>query len=187
MKEEKIKMIGPFEVELKPIDTQGFILDIGGGGEGIIGKLNGKQVVAIDIKEEELLETKNEALKIVMDARKLQFLPESFDVCTAFFTFMYIKKKDHYTVFKEIKRVLKRDGRFLLWDVVIPEREEDYNIFAVHLKIKIKNEIIETGYGVKWDNTQDINHFKELAKETNFDVIKEWQKDEIFYLEMIKK
>jgi len=187
MEEERIKIIGPFEIELKPIETHGFILDIGGGGAGMIGKLNGRQVIAIDIKEEELLETENEALKIVMDARKLQFLPESFDVCTAFFTFMYIKNEDHHKVFREINRVLKRDGRFLLWDVVIPERREDYDIFAVHLRIKFKNKTLEEGYGVKWDKTQDMDHFKELAKETGFDVIKEWQRDEIFYLEMIKK
>lgn len=184
---ERIKIIGPFEIELQPIDTDGFILDIGGGGAGIIGKLNGRQVIAIDIREEELLEAKNEALKIVMDARKLQFLPESFDVCTAFFTFMYIKNEDHRTVFKEIHRVLKRNGRFLLWDVVIPERKEDYDIFAVHLRMRFKNKTLEEGYGVKWDKTQDMNHFKELAKETGFDVIKEWQRDEIFHLEMIKK
>jgi len=185
--EERIKIIGPFEIELQPIDTDGFILDIGGGGAGIIGKLNGRQVIAIDIREEELLEAKNEALKIVMDARKLQFLPESFDVCTAFFTFMYIKNEDHRTVFKEIHRVLKRNGKFLLWDVVIPERKEDYDIFAVHLRMRFKNKTLEEGYGVKWDKTQDMNHFKELAKETGFDVIKEWQRDEIFHLEMIKK
>ena len=35
-------------IEINPIKTDGFILDIGGGGEGIIGKLNGEQVVAID-------------------------------------------------------------------------------------------------------------------------------------------
>jgi len=187
MEEEKIKIIGPFEIELQPIDTHGFILDIGGGGAGIIGKLNGRQVIAIDIREEELLEAENEALKIVMDARKLQFLQESFDVCTAFFTFMYIKNEDHRTVFKEIHRVLKRNGRFLLWDVVIPERKEDYDIFAVHLRMRFKNKTLEEGYGVKWDKTQDMNHFKKLAKETGFDVIKEWQRDEIFHLEMIKK
>ena len=50
-------------IGLTPIETDGFILDIGGGGRGIIGKLNGRQVVAIDKNERELEETKNEALK----------------------------------------------------------------------------------------------------------------------------
>ena len=60
------KLIGRFTystemqlIELSSIETDGLILDIGGGGEGVIGKLNGKQVVAIDTSERELLETRN--------------------------------------------------------------------------------------------------------------------------------
>jgi len=44
------------------VKADGFILEIGGGGEGIIGGLKGKQVIAIDRNEEKLEETKNEAL-----------------------------------------------------------------------------------------------------------------------------
>ena len=39
-------------IEVSRIETNGLILDVGGGGEGIIGRLNGKQVVAIDTREE---------------------------------------------------------------------------------------------------------------------------------------
>ena len=35
-------------------DLRGSILDIGGGGEGVIGRLYGRQVVAIDNRQEEL-------------------------------------------------------------------------------------------------------------------------------------
>jgi len=56
--EELIKLIQNFvqkfsfsieaqSVELSPIETDGLILDIGGGGAGIIGKLNGRKVVAL--------------------------------------------------------------------------------------------------------------------------------------------
>ncbi|MDH5783132.1 MAG: hypothetical protein OEZ35_05655 [Candidatus Bathyarchaeota archaeon] len=38
-------------IELSPIETDGLILDIGGGGKGIIGKLNGRQVIAVDTSE----------------------------------------------------------------------------------------------------------------------------------------
>ena len=43
--------LNPISMELKSIETDGLVLDIGGGGEGIIGKLNGTQVVAIDTSE----------------------------------------------------------------------------------------------------------------------------------------
>ena len=173
-------------VELRPIETDGLILDIGGGGEGIIGKLNGVQVIAIDTNERELRETQNQALKVVMDATDLKFLPESFDVCTSFFSLMYILNNKHLKVFREAYRVLKKDGKFLVWDVRIPEKRGDYKAFMVRLQVRLPNEEIEAGYGVKW-RTQDIEYFKELAQKTKFKVISEWNMGEIFYLEMSKK
>jgi ubiquinone/menaquinone biosynthesis C-methylase UbiE len=186
MEEKKHYMTQTQLAELSPIQTEGFILDIGGGGEGIIGKLNGKQVVAIDISEEELHETRNEALKVLMDATDLRFLSKSFDVCTAFFCFMYIPNNKHLKVFREVYRVLKDHGKFLIWDVKIPEKSGDYNIFVVRLKVRLPNEEVETGYGTKWDKLQTIEYFKGLARKTKFKVIKEWSKSEIFYLEMEK-
>jgi len=187
------KLVGKFTyctemqlIELSSIETDGLILDIGGGGEGIIGKLNGKQVIAIDTSERELLETQNEALKIVMDATDLKFLPESFDVYTAFFSLMYIPHDKHLTVFKEAYRVLKKEGKFLVWDVSIPEKRGDYEAFLVRLKVRLPNEETEAGYGVKWQ-TQNIEHFKELAQKTKFKITSEWSKGEIFHLEMAKK
>jgi SAM-dependent methyltransferase len=172
-------------IELLPIKTDGFILDIGGGGEGIIGRLNGKQVIAIDKSERELEETANEALKIVMDATDLKFLPKSFDFCTAFFSMMYIPKEKHLRVFEEVHRVLKDNGRFLLWDVTIPERFGDYKAFMVRLKIRLLEKATEAGYGVDWQS-QDIEHFKKLAREIKFEVISEWSNGEIFFLELSK-
>jgi len=172
-------------IELSPIKTDGFILDIGGGGEGIIGRLNGKQVIAIDTSEKELEETKNEALKVVMDATNLKFLSKSFDVCTAFFSFMYIPNDDHLRVFREVYRVLKNHGKFLIWDVKIPRETWDYKAFTVRLKIRLLNEEVETGYGSKW-HPQHIEYFKQLAQKTKFKIVNEWSKGEIFYLEMSK-
>jgi ubiquinone/menaquinone biosynthesis C-methylase UbiE len=116
-------------VEVSRIETDGLILDVGGGGEGIIGRLNGEQVVAIDTREGELMETHNEALKVVMDAADLRFLPKSFDVCTAFFSLMYIPKSIHQKVFEEVFRVLKDRGRFLIWNARIPENVTGYEAF----------------------------------------------------------
>jgi len=176
----------PQSIELSPIETDGLILDIGGGGEGIIGKLNGKQVVAIDVSERELEETQNEALKVVMDATDLKFLPNSFDVCTSLFSLMYIPKKKHLKVFEEAYRVLKDNGRFLIWDVRIPKLDESYNRFVVPLELRLPNEKVETGYGVKLQ-TQDGEHFKELAQKAKFTIAEEWSKGETFHLQLYKR
>jgi hypothetical protein len=54
------------------------------------------------------------------------------------------------------------------------------------LRIKLPDEVVETGYGVKWQ-VQDLENFRKLAHQANFEVVTEWSNEEIFYLEMIKK
>ena len=86
------------------------VLDIGGGGEGIIGLLYGKKVVAIDKLEEELADTNNDAIKILMDACNLEFPNESFDLVTFFYCLMYMDEKTKKKALKEALRVLKYGG-----------------------------------------------------------------------------
>ncbi len=188
MSDEEYYMIKKQTIAMHPIQTTGYILDIGGGGEGIIGKLNGQGVVAVDTRIKELIDTKNESVKIVMDANDLAFPPASFDVATSFFSLMFIKNKDHQRVFEEIHGVLKDEGIFYVWDVRIPLRNVDKLIFGVPLEISLPDQKIETGYGVGWFNKeQDLAYFIELAQKTNFDVITEWCKDEIFHIELMKR
>ncbi|MDH5783131.1 MAG: class I SAM-dependent methyltransferase [Candidatus Bathyarchaeota archaeon] len=120
-----------------------------------------------------------------MDATDLKFLPKSFDVCTAFFSFMYIPKNKHLKIFEEAHRVLKDKRKFLVWNVKIPKKLGDYKAFMVRLKVRLPNEETEAGYGVKW-HTQNIQSFKELGQKTKFKIINEWSKGEIFHLEMSK-
>ncbi len=179
-------LITPQFIELNPLKAQGFILDIGGGGEGIIGRLNGAQAVAIDTSERELRETRNDALKIVMDATDLKFLPNSFDICTAFFSLMYIPESKHSKVFEEVHRVLRDNGQFFLWDVRIPRTDKKYRQVIVPLRIQLPKKTIGTGYGVKWQ-TQDIAYFKKLAEECKFKIVDEWNKGETLHLKMLKE
>jgi hypothetical protein len=83
------------QVRIQEFDVSGPILDLGGGGEGIIGRLKGNQVVAIDISRRELEESPEGPLKIIMDATDLKFLDASFNLVTAYFTMMYIPGEDH--------------------------------------------------------------------------------------------
>lgn len=62
----------------------GGILDIGGGGEGVIGLCYGEKVVAIDLRKDELEQAPDGPLKIVMDAKELSFLEDSFDAVASF-------------------------------------------------------------------------------------------------------
>ena len=172
-------------VEMTPVEAEGFILDIGGGGEGIIGRLNGRDVVAIDLSIRELEETENESLKLVMDAADLKFLPSSFAATTSFFTLLYVDREKQEKVFSEVHRVLEEGGRFLIWDVAIPERVEGKSFFLVRLEIALPDEKVDSGYGVPLVH-QDIEYFKGLAGKTGFKVADEWCRGELFHLELVK-
>ena len=45
----------PVAIEVKDFETEGFVLDVGGGGEGVIGRLKGKDVIAIDYRKDDFL------------------------------------------------------------------------------------------------------------------------------------
>jgi len=170
-------------------EAQGYILDIGGGGEGVIGQLKGEQVVAIDINKRELEEAPPGPLKIVMDGRDLKFIDESFSTATVFFTFMYIDSQDHTKVFQELHRVLNEGGRLLIWDVIFPERTDDQKNTALFpLKITLPQKEIRTGYGVSWPKEGlGLDHYLKLAEETGFSVTAEKVEDNWFYIELKKQ
>jgi ubiquinone/menaquinone biosynthesis C-methylase UbiE len=187
--EERYFFLEQQEVVVHNFEAPGYILDIGGGGEGIIGILKGKKVVAIDPQKKELEEAADGPLKIIMDARDLQFLDDTFDTATAFFSLMYIKSRtDCQKVFGEILRVLKVGGQFLIWDMSIPQRlDDERDIFVLPLLVKIGSKEIETGYGQPWpEKVRDLPFYLDLAKESGFHVVDQKKNKRVFFLQLQK-
>ena len=180
---------GMLQVKVNDFPAEGFILDVGGGGEGIIGQLKGNQVIAIDISKRELEEAPSGPLKIVMDARDLGFLDNTFKTATVFFTFMYIDDTDHKKVFQELHRVLDQGGRLLIWDVIIAERMDPKKKIAFFpLTIKLPHKDVKTGYGVGWPEAgRALSHYLDLADKTGFEVIMQKVEGRWFFIEMLKR
>jgi len=185
---EKYFVVGPVDINLAEIEMGGRILDIGGGGEGVIGQFKGEQVVAIDPSKREFEEVpKSGALNIIMDARDLKFLDNTFDSISTFFTMMYIPLADHKKIFKEIYRVLKPKGELFLWDLIIPERKiVEKEIYVILLKIKIDQKIVDSGYGTKWDKEQDAYSFLKLGKDVGFEVLEQKIEEDMFFIKYKK-
>ncbi len=176
------------EVAVPDFPAAGLILDIGGGGEGVIGQLKGKQVVAIDLVKRELEDAPGDPLlKIVMDGRDLKFLDNTFATVTVFFTFMYIEPKDHEKVLQEIHRVLKPGGRLLVWDVVFPRKTDERQLYVLYrLRIKLPAKEIQTGYGVRFTEGQGAEHMIDLAKKCGFDVDSRQDNQGWYFIELKK-
>jgi ubiquinone/menaquinone biosynthesis C-methylase UbiE len=177
------------ELDLPDFEHDGLILDIGGGGEGVIGKLKGQEVIAIDIKEEELLEAVDGPLKIIMDARELKFLDGSFSTVTAFFVFMYIKEKeDQFKVLQEISRVTKPGGILHIWDIdhsQIPDT--DKRGYILPLLYRVKDEEKETGYGMIWpDVPRGLDYYLDLAGQVGFSKMDVERNQNTFYCRLRK-
>jgi len=162
-------------------EIKGTILDIGGGGEGVIGRIYKKSVTAIDNEQQELDEAPDCCKKILMDAKQLSFVDESFDNATAFYSFMYMSRKTKEKAIYEINRVLKFGGKLYVWDAEIISAEREP--FLTELDIDADGEKIHTTYGVMGDEiTQNAEYFIELCLENGMTLLEKFEHDGHFKL-----
>lgn len=157
---------------VRDFTSDGWILDIGGGGEGIIGRLKGSQVVAIDLFAWGMKRTPPGPLKLVMDATDLKFLDASFGTVTSFFTLMYMKPEQQRKAIEEAYRVLKPGGRLRIWDAQIPVSPDPKKDLAIYkFRFLVGGETIETGYGTDFPRApMDLPYYESLAKNAGFAV-----------------
>lgn len=176
-------------IEVKNIEGHGLILDIGGGGEGVIGRLKGKQVVAIDLRKDELDGIIDGPQKIVMDARLLAFQDKSFNMVTALFSMMYMKtQEDHQQVMRQTWQVLKPGGRLLIWEIDLPERQKTgKEFYFVRLHYRVGKYEKETGYGASWpEGSRSEAYYLQLAREIGFSHLSTERINHALFLEFIK-
>lgn len=173
------------KIQLKK-QLEGRILDIGGGGEGVIGRLYGDRVVAIDNRQDELDESPDGFHKVLMDARNLRFYDSSFDAVTFFYSLMYMDEEAQKEALIEAARVLRPGGILCIWDadILIADSEP----FMTELDIDIDGKILHTTYGIVGDiKNQTIDSIGEFCKQTRkLSVLSEMTDAGHFYIEMQK-
>ena len=127
-------------------ELTGDILDLGGGGEGVIGRIYAGQVTAIDVSPEELDEAPGNCRKLVMDATAMTFPDASFDHVTSFYTLMYMTQEQQRLALLETARVLRPGGMLHIWDAAFPTPYPEP--FLAELDIDAAGMYIRTTYGV---------------------------------------
>ncbi len=160
------------ELTVADFPADGWILDIGGGGEGIIGRIKATQVVAIDLYAWGMRKTPPGPLKLVMDATDLRFLDGSFGTVTSFFTLMYMSPEQQAKAIQEAYRVLKPGGRMRIWDVELPVSPDAKKEIAVYpFRFRLPKETVQTGYGTPFPKQPwDVAHYTRLAEQAGFTV-----------------
>jgi hypothetical protein len=163
----------------------GRILDIGGGGEGVIGRLHGARVVAADLRLDELTETPPGPRKVVLDARRLPFAAGSFAAATAFFSLMYLNEaRDQLAVLLETARVLPPGAELHLWEVDLarlPHTEQ--RVFVLPLHIRAGKVEISTGYGALLPPLPHGKaHYQRLAAVAGFRPLRSERQGNTFHL-----
>jgi SAM-dependent methyltransferase len=151
-------MTEPRLIDLRKTKLDGTILDLGGGGEGVISRLFPSQVLALDKRFDELEEAPGIQRALVADGLHLPFGRASFAACTSFFTLMYFLNEDLAPLARELHRVIQPGGRLHLWEPVINSADP----FLIDLEVWLPNEIITVGYGVispgKTQNARQLRH-----------------------------
>lgn len=163
----------------------GPILDLGGGGEGIIGRIYRRQAVAIDSRQEELDEAPDGPQKLLMDAAALAFENASFQHVTAFFSFMYMPHTVQARAIAEAARVLRPGGSLHIWDGEIKSAYPEP--FLIELDIDADGTAVHTTYGVlKEDAAQDADHFLRLCQGARLSLTDRQEHSGWFYLRLTK-
>ncbi len=144
---------------------KGQVIDIGGGGEGVIAQAGGAMVFPIDKYRSEIHEARGKAPEVswmVADAIALPYQSQCFDNATAFFSCMYMSNDIKEKVFRETWRVLKQGGEFWIWDAPMVTRNK---VFAIRLQVDLHAmRTINTLFGVKTKDQSAISICRLLQK-----------------------
>jgi ubiquinone/menaquinone biosynthesis C-methylase UbiE len=163
-------LVKPKQHILIPEIPKGNVLDIGGGGEGVIAQAGGTRVFAIDKFMSEIREARNkapDAAWIVADATELPYSPDCIDNATAFFSCMYMPEDVKRKVFQETRRVLVNGGEFWIWDVNMPLKGD---VFAFRLQGELPDKrLVKTVYGVR-NKKQTVDLICEMLQNEGFEV-----------------
>lgn len=158
----------------------GSILDIGGGGEGVIGQFFGNRVVAIDNAQEELDEAPDCCKKRLMDATELLFQDSSFDNVTFFYSLMYMTEDAQKAAILEAARVLKPEGSLYIWDADI--RCAYPQPYVVDLDIASEKKEIHVSYGIVKTDTQNSDTILRFLQDAGLSAESTSKKDGHFFI-----
>ena len=161
------------KIQLERIEKKGLVVDIGGGGEGLVSRLEGARVCAVDIRMDEIREARIHnppSNWFACDGSQLCFHSSTFDIATFWFSLGYMKGwKLKADVLGEAYRVLGHGGVILIKAARVDCKEERY-VFKVDYTLP-DGSLSRTGYGLKGQQNQTMKTVAELVQDVGFQVV----------------
>lgn len=176
------------KITLEQIETEGVVLDIGGGGEGLVSRIGGSKVCALDIQMNEIREAQIHgppANWFVGDGQALCFKEDVFDVVTLWFSLGYMSDwSTKQYVLEEAHRVLRKDGKLSILASLIPKNCERL-IFWGHFTLP-DGFVSQIGYGVRGGQDQTLERIADLLKDIRFKIQSQEDNDAWFRIQATK-
>lgn len=165
------------------------ILDVGGGGEGLVSRIEGARVCAIDIRIDEIREARIHGPPsnwFVGDGSALCFRDSSFQVATLWFSLGYMRDwETKRQVMKEVQRVLKPEGVVSIMASKIVCKEDRF-LFRVLYTLP-DGTISNTGYGVRGKQNQTLESVSRLLEDMGFGLERTQEHEHWFEILAVKQ
>jgi ubiquinone/menaquinone biosynthesis C-methylase UbiE len=156
---------------LERVTADGLILDIGGGGEGLVSRIEGEKVCALDIRMSEIREAQihgHSSNWFVADGSRLCFKDEVFDMVTLWFSLGYMSDwNTKRAVLEAAYYALRKNGKLSIMASRIP-KQGDSLIFWVTFTFP-DGTLSKTGYGVRGGQNQTLSRILKLVTDLGFD------------------
>jgi ubiquinone/menaquinone biosynthesis C-methylase UbiE len=179
----------PFlNITLEDLPDSGPILDIGGGGEGLVSRIGGSNVCVVDYRISEIREAQIHGAPanwIVADGCCLPFKDDIFNLVTLWFSLGYMSKWDtKREVVSESLRTLRKECRISILDSRIDCKEERFLFNAL---FTLPDGVVsKTGYRVRGNQKQTLNNIRQLLENLGFNDTRVENYDSWFKVEAFK-
>ena len=173
---------------MEPLPGSGIVIDIGGGGEGLVSRIAGTRVCAVDIRLDEIREARiheSDSQWVLGDGQALPFRDSAFEKATLWFSLEYMRTSDtKLRVLDEARRVLRQRGVIsVLASRVMCEEE----VFRIIIRYDLPDgSVSQTGYGVWGRQDQNIDAAALFLERTGFRVMRREDHEYWFRLEAVK-
>ncbi|MHA1654772.1 MAG: class I SAM-dependent methyltransferase [Candidatus Thorarchaeota archaeon] len=179
----------PHTVPLTTLPSEGLIIDIGAGGEGLVSRFAGRRVCAVDIRIDEIREARIHGAPtdwFVSDGRHLCFRDCVFDIATLWFSLAFMRDDEtKLAVLNEAYRVLRENGILSIMATHV-DGTRHRHLFRALFEFP-DGTLSQIGYGVLGTQRQDIKSVCELVSRAGFEVTATEDHDAWFVISAAKR